>query len=120
MVTAASLLAFQKVGKGNLRHGPSVAKRERQAGADGSPVAYFCDGVARQPNRYSQGSHDIRIWQMLKKTVFRISILLLITSLALITACTNASSSSNPPTTTTPVGGTNAPQTTEKKESGGT
>jgi hypothetical protein len=57
---------------------------------------------------------------MLKKTVLRISILLLVTSLALVSGCTNASSSSNPPTTTAPVGGSNAPQTAEKKESGGT
>jgi hypothetical protein len=57
---------------------------------------------------------------MLKNTVLRVSILLLVTILALIAGCTNATSNSNPPTTTTPTGGTNAPQTREKKERGGT
>jgi hypothetical protein len=122
MVTTASLFAFSESW---TRKSKITDHRSPRASETGWSPCFSFGLFLRwcrigQPNRYSQGRHDIRIWQMLKKTVLRTSILLLVTSLALVSGCTNASSSSNPPTTTAPVGGSNAPQTAEKKESGGT
>jgi hypothetical protein len=56
------------------------------------------------------------MWQ---KTLFKISTLILVAAFALVTGCTNTASNSTP--APAPTGGSNAnPQTTLKKESGGT